>query len=120
MVRLACIDVPELPLQLLLLRHPEWRYQPACVVEQDRPQAQLLWVNEVARQAGVLPGMRFSAALGLAAGLKAEVVDHINILQMVTQLGTAISLSSRRSIFSSCGSPRSAVRGAWLRDVAKC
>lgn len=90
MVRLACIDVPELPLQLLLLRHPEWRYQPACVVEQDRPQAQLLWVNEVARQAGVLPGMRFSAALGLAAGLKAEVVDHINILQMVTQLGTCL------------------------------
>lgn len=90
MDRLACIDVPELPLQLLLLRHPEWRFQPACVVEQDRPQAQLLWVNEVARQAGVLPGMRFAAALSLASGLKAEEVDHVSILQMVTQLGMCL------------------------------
>ena len=50
-VRLGCVDLPAFPLQLLLRRHPEWRAYPAAVVDQDKPQGLLLWVNENAREA---------------------------------------------------------------------
>ena len=43
--RVACIDLPALPLQLLLRRRPDWRRLPAAVVAEDNPQAPLLWVN---------------------------------------------------------------------------
>ena len=66
MVRLACVDLPAFPLQLLLRRHPEWASYPAAVVAEDKPQGLILWVNERARQQGVLPGLRYAAALSLA------------------------------------------------------
>ncbi|MFB3820091.1 MAG: DNA polymerase Y family protein, partial [Candidatus Methylomirabilales bacterium] len=71
MDRLACIDLPAFPLQLLLQDHPEWRGLPAAVVAEDKPQAALLWVNEHARRAGILPGQRYAAALSLALDLRA-------------------------------------------------
>jgi len=61
--RLACVDLPALPLQLLLRRQPDWRRCPTAVVEADSPLSQLLWVNEAARHAGILPGMRYAAGL---------------------------------------------------------
>ena len=73
--RIACIELPALPLQLLLLDHPAWREHPVAVVEADRPQAKLAWVNEQARRRRVLPGMRFAAARSLAGDLRAAVVD---------------------------------------------
>ena len=73
-VRLGCIDLPAFPLQLLLRRHPEWRAYPAAVVDQDKPQGLLLWVNEKARRQGVLPGLRYAAAFSLAATLRAGQV----------------------------------------------
>jgi protein ImuB len=75
--RLACVDVPALPLQLLLRRHPEWAGPPAlpaAVVAEDRPQGVLLWVNGEARARRVLPGLRYAAALSLAPELRAGVV----------------------------------------------
>ena len=63
MDRLACVDLPVLPLQLLLRRHPDWRRQPAAVVDRDKAQGTLLWVNEAARQKRILPGMRYATAL---------------------------------------------------------
>jgi protein ImuB len=73
-VRLACVDLPAWPLQLLVRRNPEWRDLPAAVVAEDSPQAPLLWVNAAARQAGVLPGQRYAAALSLAHELRAGTV----------------------------------------------
>ena len=61
MERLACVDLPEFPLQLLLSRHPEWKRLPAAVVAQDKPQGEILMVSPEARAAGVLPGMRYAA-----------------------------------------------------------
>ena len=55
--RLACVDLPAFPLQLLLKRHPEWTSHPAAVVAEDKPQGLVLWVNEKARQLGVLAGL---------------------------------------------------------------
>ena len=72
--RLACVDLPAWPLQLLLRRHPDWRGGPAAVVAADDPQAPILWVDEAARGLGVLPGMRYAAALTLAHDLRAGVV----------------------------------------------
>jgi protein ImuB len=73
--RLGCVDLPALPLQLLLQEHPEWRRGAVAVVGEDRPQADLLYVNEAARRAGILPGQKFSVALSLARELRAGVVS---------------------------------------------
>jgi protein ImuB len=86
MVRLACVDLPAFPLQLLLRRHPEWAAYPAAVVAEDKPQGLILWVNEKARQHGVLPGLRYAAALSLAAGLHASEVSSNEIHKAVKEL----------------------------------
>ena len=84
--RLACVDLPAFPLQLLLKRHPGWAAQPAAVVAEDKPQGVVLWVNEQARQSGVLPGLRYAAALSLASGLRAGAVAPKEITQSVAEL----------------------------------
>jgi protein ImuB len=84
--RLACVDVPGLPLQLLLRRHTDWRGKPAAVVDHDKPQGVILWINEQARAAGVLPGMRYGAALSLAGDLRAGEVPEQEIAAEVAEL----------------------------------
>ena len=74
MDRMACVDVPALPLQMLMHRHPGWAAQPAAVVDRDRPQGVVEWVNEPACRAGVLPGMSYATGLSLAGGLRAAEV----------------------------------------------
>ena len=86
MVRLACVDLPAFPLQLLLQRHPQWAAYPAAVVAEDKPQGLILWVNEKGRQLGVLPGLRYAAALSLAAGLRAGEVAPSEIHNAVKNL----------------------------------
>ena len=71
MDRMACIDLPAFPLQLVLQRRPEWKDHPVAVVDHDRPQGKILWINERARAFRILPGMRYAAGLSLAAGLRA-------------------------------------------------
>jgi protein ImuB len=73
--RLACVDLPAFPLQLLLRRHPDWAGYPAAVVAEDKPQGLVLWVNEAAREFGVLPGLRYAAAFSLASTLRAGEVS---------------------------------------------
>jgi protein ImuB len=84
--RLACVDLPAFPLQLLLKRHPEWAGQPAAVVAEDKPQGLILWVNEKARQSGVLPGWRYAAAFSLAPELRAGEVLSAEIDKAVKAL----------------------------------
>ena len=74
MDRLACIDIVAFPLQLLLRREPDWKQRPVAVVEEDKPQARILWLNERARECAILPGMRYSAGLALSSELCAGVV----------------------------------------------
>jgi protein ImuB len=85
-VRLACVDLPAFPLQLLLRRHPEWAAYPAAVVAEDKPQGLILWVNEKARRLGVLPGLRYAAAFSLATDLRAGAVAPIEIQKTVGML----------------------------------
>jgi protein ImuB len=56
------------------------------VVAEDKPQGVVLWVNEQARQSGVLPGLRYAAALSLASGLRAGAVAPKEITQSVAEL----------------------------------
>lgn len=72
---MACIDLPAFCLQLLLRREQSWRQFPAAVVESDKPLALLLHVNEHARRKGILPGMRYSAALSLSGALRAAPIS---------------------------------------------
>lgn len=72
--RIACVALPAFPLQLVLRRRPQWRGEPAAVLEQDNPLAALLWVNEAALRAGILPGMRYAAALSVDHRLRATTV----------------------------------------------
>ncbi len=84
--RIACIDIPALPLQLLAREHPEWRQRPMAVVAEDRPQGQILWVNEKAYRARVLPGLRYAAGLTLCRDLCAGEVATDEIDQGVEGL----------------------------------
>jgi protein ImuB len=76
---MACIDLPAFPLQLLLRLHPEWHEHPAVVVDADKPQGIILWVNERARAFRILPGMRYAAGLALAGKLRAAEVPSSEI-----------------------------------------
>ena len=86
MERLACVSLLAFPLQLLLRRHPDWSAYPTVVIDEDKPQGSILWVNDKARRAGVLPGLRYAAALSLAAGLHAGEVSTSEITQAITTL----------------------------------
>ena len=84
MDRMACVELPAFPLQLLLKRHPGWVDRPVAVVDRDKPQGVVLWVNELARAAGVRGGMRYAAGLSLARTLHAGEVPPADIEQGVT------------------------------------
>jgi len=84
--RLACVDLPAFPLQLLMRRHSDWAGYPAAVVAEDKPQGLVLWVNEKARQQGVLPGLRYAAAFSLASGLRAGEISSAESKKAVTDL----------------------------------
>ena len=77
--RIACVDLPAFPLQLLLRQHPDWRGRPAAVVAEDNPQAPLLWVSESARRVGIRTGMRYATALACARDLQAATVSASRI-----------------------------------------
>ena len=86
MDRLACIDVPALPLQRLLHTQPDWADHPVAVVALDKPQGQILWVNERARQCGILPGQRYATGLSLSRDLRAAVVAPADVEQVIDGL----------------------------------
>ena len=79
MDRMACVELPAFPLQLLLKRHPDWGGRPVAVVDRDKPQGVILWVNEPAQDARIRPGMRYSAGLSLARTLHAGEVPPAEI-----------------------------------------
>ena len=83
MDRQACVDVPSLPLQLFLRPGD---LCPAAVIDKDKPQGTILWVNEAARRAGVLPGMRYAAGLSLIPSLRAGEMSEKAIATGVARI----------------------------------
>jgi len=94
--RTACVNLPVFPVQLLLRRHPEWRKHPVAVVDSDRPQGAILWVNDRSRSFRILPGMRYAAGLSLAGSLRAAVVPKEEIGEAVASLGEQLRSFSPR------------------------
>jgi protein ImuB len=90
MERLACADIPALPLQVLLRLHPEWRPHPVAVVAEDAPHSAVLWVNARAREGGVFPGLRYGSALSLIPDLRAAPVPASDIARAVDALTGAL------------------------------
>lgn len=90
MDRLACADVPQLALQLLLASHPEWKSLPAAVVDADEPSGTLLAVNTLAWRARLRPGMRYASALALDARLRAATVPRDAIETATAELTAAL------------------------------
>ncbi|HWO25497.1 MAG TPA: hypothetical protein VNO30_42450 [Kofleriaceae bacterium] len=93
---LACLDLPALPLQLVWRREPAWREHPVVVIDEDRPQGEVLWACERARGAGVLVGQRYAHALSLCGGLRARVVPPEQIEAAIGELRTALHRVSPR------------------------
>jgi protein ImuB len=90
MDRLACVDLHALPLQLLLREHPEWASAPAVVVDEDKPQGTILWVNQKARARRILRGMRYSAGLSLDGTLRAATVTDAVMMRAQKQILRAL------------------------------
>jgi len=88
--RLACVDVPGFAIQLLVRAHPDWRRRPVALVEEDRPNAAILAVNERARRAAVLPGQRYATALALCRDLRAGILPPAAIQRHVGALTTRL------------------------------
>jgi protein ImuB len=89
-VRVACLDLPALPVQLVWRAEPELRAQAVVVIDEDRPQGKVLWACERARAAGVLPGQRYAHALSLHRALRARVVPPEKIDAAIVELRTAL------------------------------
>lgn len=81
MARWACVDIVAFPLQLLLNDRPEWARLACAVVEDDKPQALVQFVNARAYKHGVRPGQRYATALALASDLQAGVIPPSRIVQ---------------------------------------
>src|SRR4029450_6177124 len=98
--RWACVNVPALPLQLLLQRHTAWRHVPAAVVTDDRPQGVITWVNIQARHAGVVPGLRYATGLSLVPTLHAGALSPAEITASVE------AITAQLHSFTPHGGPR--------------
>lgn len=95
-MKVACLDLPALPLQLVWRREPELRAHPVVVIDEDRPQGSVLWACERARKAGVLVGQRYAHALSLCGALRARVVPPEQITTAIDELRVALHRLSPR------------------------
>ncbi|MBC7792525.1 MAG: DNA polymerase Y family protein [Clostridia bacterium] len=90
MDRLACVNIPELPLQLLVRENPAWLKLPVVVVNEDSPRGFVTHANRAARREGVHIGLRYAVALSLCTELRAGVVAETRVNQTVEALHTTL------------------------------
>lgn len=86
MDRMACVNLPAFPLQLLVHQHPDWKSHPVAVVDRDKPQGVILWVSKGAARLSILPGMRYAKGLSLAPDLRAGTVPDAEIEKHIGDL----------------------------------
>src|SRR5947208_1498672 len=91
MDRLACVEIPGLPLQLLKQAHPEWSGVPCALVAELKPQFPLRWIDPAARARGILAGMRYAAALALSADLRAAPGPTADVARAVDDVAQRLS-----------------------------
>lgn len=88
--RIACVDLPALPLQVLRREHPAWEGLPVAVVARDEPHAPVTWVSAAAQELGVRVGMRYVAALALSRELRAAPVAPHRVEDLRAELVGAL------------------------------
>ncbi len=76
MALLGCINLPRLPLQILLHGNPGWKGLPVAVTKEEKPLSPILALNRAAREKGLATGMRYAEALSLVPGLRAGAVPQ--------------------------------------------
>jgi protein ImuB len=136
-VRVACLDLPAFPLQLVWRQYSDWRAHAVVVIERDRPHGQVLWACEHARASGVQIGHRYSHALALCPELRARVVPPEQIAEATLELRTVLTQFSPGvepgepgtfwldgegldRVFPDAGGTRGAPRGqAWGHAIAR-
>ncbi len=74
--RLACIFIPDFPLEVFTRDHPEYLDQPVVVAERDGDSSPLAVVNEKARAAGVSLEMTVAQAKSRCPGLIAVTREY--------------------------------------------
>ncbi|WP_455383541.1 Y-family DNA polymerase [Salinispira pacifica] len=83
---LACVNVPQLKLQLYGRHHPELRTDPMAVISEDKPLGIILEANRTALAQGVRPGMRYASALSLVPGLHAAAIPAAEVEDTILAL----------------------------------
>lgn len=75
----ACVEIPELRLQIITRREQTDTSVPLAVIEEDRPAAQVLELNAAARDAGLRTGLSYTLAQSLLPELHAHTVTDTEI-----------------------------------------
>jgi protein ImuB len=96
MVPLACVNVADLPLQLLLKKHPQWRDLPTAVVSKDSPYGRIITTNVQAKEYGILPGIRYAAGLSFTFELRADTIADNEIRAGSVSIAAALRHLSPR------------------------
>lgn len=96
MAPLACVNAADLPLQLLLKKHPQWRDLPAAVVSKDSPYGRVLTANVQAKEYGILPGLRYAAGLSFTLELRADTIPDSEIRAQIASIAAALRRLSPR------------------------
>ncbi len=102
--RIACLLVPDLPLQAELRAHPELRGEALVIVSGPDARAEVVAVSETARVAGIHRGASLAQARSIFPMLRARVASPaLERAARDTLLDIALSLSPRAAL-----GPRSA------------
>ncbi len=86
MDRMACVDIRQMPLQVLLHKNPSWKKYPVAVVDRDKPNGTILYINKRGRARRILPGLSYGTGLSLCRDLRAGVVSKADIDGAVADL----------------------------------
>ncbi len=79
MARMACVNVLDFSIQILLRNHPDWRRFPVVEVDRDKSWGRILRVNKSAQSKGLKVGMRFATALSTVNNLRSGVVSSRDV-----------------------------------------
>lgn len=112
MDRLAYVDLPAFPLQILLRDYPDFRDRPAVVVEHDRPQGVILWANERARQRFITSGMSYAQGLAMDGDLRAATMADSRIRVGIFEV------LERLRVFTPAVEPHDANPGGFWLDAS--
>src|SRR5215213_1880177 len=92
-MRIACVHVPDLPLQAVLRRNPEHRDEAVALAEAPGERARVLACTRRARQAGVRAGLLVSQARAVSSALLAPAPLRVIPASSADSEATAAALA---------------------------